>query len=173
MLNVLRSLQNISLAFICLGVVRCSSLDSSLSMLRTLRGQYLLTCRRIDHHGAVAVSVLGTATCVEFGHVGVYRRNQLLVSAKDHLLALEEGARYVRLALLTGAELLLSLFFATCRLPLPIVALHSASFILTALGCCWELIVHRAVLIIGVLPIGCAFALPNKWIHTLRFVTIL
>ena len=90
-------------------------------MLRALGSQYLLTCRRIDHHSAVAVSVLGCSTCIEIGLVGVNRWCQLLVSTKDHLLALKEGARHVRLALLAGAELR-SLLLTTGRLPLPIIA---------------------------------------------------
>ena len=138
-----------------------------------MSGQYLLTYCRVNHHGAIAISFSGSATCIEIRHVGVNRWHQLLVSTKDHLLALQEGARYVRLALLTGAELLLSLLFATRCLPLSIIALHRASFNLTALGRGWELVVHGAVFVVGVLTVGCAFALSDKLIHTLSFFTVL
>ena len=141
-------------------------------MLRALGSQYLLTCCRIDHHSTVAVSVLGGSTCIEIGLVRVNRWCQLLVSAKDHLLALKEGARHVRLALLAGAELR-SLLLTTGRLPLPIIARHHTCFILTALGRGWELVVHGAVFVVGVLTVSCAFALPDKLIHTLSFFTVL
>ena len=134
--------------------------------------QYLLTCCRVDHHSTVAVSVFGCSTCIEIGLVGVHGWCQLFVSTKDHLLALKEGARHVRLALLAGAELR-SLLLTTGCLPLPIIARHHACFILTALARGWELVVHGAVFVVGVLTVGCAFALSDKLIHTLSFFTVL
>ena len=141
-------------------------------MLRALSSQNLLTCCRIDHHGAVAVSVLGGSAGIEIRHIGVNRWCQLLVSAKHHLLALKEGARHVRLALLAGPELR-SLPLTTGRLPLPIIARHHACLILTALSRGWELVVHGAVFVVGVLTVSCAFALSDKLIHTLSFFTVL
>lgn len=141
-------------------------------MVRALGSQYLLTCCRVDHHGAVAVSFLGSSTCIEIRHVGVYRWSQLLVCAENHLLALKEGARQVLLALLVGAELR-SLLLSTGRLPLSIIARHHACLILTALSRGWELVVHGAIFVVGVLTIGRAFALSDKLIHTLSFFTVL